>query len=83
MDNRMYVAQDVATGEILPGYPTPALIDSFSRSAHPFLGSRGVEAWIEYEGIVRLRDDRHDPKGTVYTRVMVINNPEYKEYPNG
>lgn len=57
---------ETSTGRHLDGLPTPLLIQTGSG-----------EAWQEDRGIWRLRDDRHDPRGTEYTRVRVVRQYEY------
>jgi hypothetical protein len=64
-DDRYYIVVTADWRERdLGGIPTPMLTS---------LGT--AEAWQEDPGIWRARDDRHDPPGTVYTRVRVIRNP--------
>lgn len=54
---------------ILKGLPTPMLIDH--QNTHDV-----SEAWMQDEGIWRLKDERRDPPGTTYTKVRVCRNPE-------
>jgi len=56
---------------ILKGLPTPMLMDLQNRED-------ASDAWMQDEGIWRAKDEQRDPPGTVYTKVRVCLNPEYR-----
>lgn len=62
------VVQDEATGEILPGLPTPRLI---SNGPH-------TDAYLN-DGIWYMKDKGYESPDGNYRRVRVIRNPEEVE----
>lgn len=70
------VVQDEATGEILPGLPTPRLCsagpntDAYYKPPDPG----------EHKGIWYMKDKGYESLDGTYRRVRVIRNPEYQEY---
>lgn len=75
-----FAVKDASTGEVLPGLPSPLLIQQ-----------GGGQAWrVPYEGTPdpyhprqvdhgfwRLRDDSYDPPGTEYQRVRIVHTEQY------
>jgi len=49
---------------VLKGLPTPMLIQAGE-----------ADAWMQHEGVWRMREDQYDPEGTTYTKVRVFRNP--------
>lgn len=58
--------KDRRTGSVIVGLPTPALIEN-----------GGGEAYQRDAGIWRLRDDKFDPEGQVYTPVIVEHTEDW------
>ena len=51
-----------------------------SYRATPRLIEAGPTQAYESGGYWRCRDDKFDPPGTEYTRVVVVRNPEYQRF---
>lgn len=66
---RYYAAQDVQTGELLPGLPSLRLISN-----------GGGDAYVSEDmGIVYLKDKGYESPDGTYRRVRIVRDPESLE----
>lgn len=66
----MFRVRNLTTREIVPGIPSPLLIQTGRGDAY--------DAGSPAQGFWRLRDDKYDPAGTVYTRVAIEHTDDWK-----
>jgi hypothetical protein len=76
-----FIVKETSTGEVLPGLPSPMLISVGGGEAYrvpPEKEWDGISPKRQSDdGFWRLRDDKYDAPGIVYTRVRIGHTDQY------
>ena len=76
-----FIVKDASTGQILPGLPSPMLIQMGGGQAYRIAPEKAPDPRFPKrqsdDGFWRYRDDEYDPPGTEYTRVRIGHTEQY------